>query len=332
MFQANCLQGLAAQHLLDLAHLSGLMERLKPGKRELGRQHPQEENKAAIDELEKSLDADIARAMDEEGNGEDVTKGDGEEQTGEREQAQEKHRTEMYMDVNQITSKEEKRTSPPPDETSITSGSTHHKVSDAGIEGNNSVVDDSNKHSKDTACKPAEPSEETHCHGNQEEQTDKKTHSDAQTLRENNVLHRDSEVMSFPGEEESFKVALLQTSALKSLNTIFCCSKYAEMLLVPPVAPKKAKSPDLHGEKKQAPNDKEEKDKDFEDIGQVMAKIMKQLVQKAVIPSPIRRLVSVLELERAQNMLVKMAAEAPWEADLQQRKPAEGKVVQKNCQ
>ncbi|XP_071845609.1 probable E3 ubiquitin-protein ligase HERC1 isoform X3 [Apostichopus japonicus] len=314
IFQVNSLQGLEAQHLLDLAHLSGLMERPKPAKKELDKRQ-EENNKAAIDELEKSLDADIARAMEEDTTQETQATEAGAADEGEDGGIMaQRHRTEMYIAVSKMTPEQEQQRVTSPEEREV--GSKHRDTSDV-TKTKLSSGSDSHMTTAGASSSSLATSEGTHHHGNQE------TESVSQPGKEQNLQHRSSD-MGLPAEEESLRVALLQTSALKSLNAIFCCSKYAEMLLVPPVAQKRSKSPDSSGEKKKKANSSKDGDKDVEEIGKMMAKIMKQLVQKAVIPSPIRRLVSVLELERAQNMLVKMAAEAPWEADLQQRKPVEG--------
>ena len=88
---------------------------------------------------------------------------------------------------------------------------------------------------------------------------------------------------------------------------VFC--RYAEMLLVP--------RSELTTDKKDAadlpPGGSESCGGGVEDMQEVMRAMMKQMVKRAVMPSPIKRTLSQVELERAHSVLYKMALTAKAE-------------------
>ena len=134
----------------------------------------------------------------------------------------------------------------------------------------------------------------------------------------------------FANELRNIQVAHLQVSALKSLSVLLACSSYAELLLVPKSAakptPPQSKQKDVQGSssdgtkilKPAGKTPPEEETKKIggsnkeEDLRSTMRIIMRQMVKRAVLPSPIKRVVSIQELERAHGMLVKLAAQAPY--------------------
>lgn len=94
------------------------------------------------------------------------------------------------------------------------------------------------------------------------------------------------------------QMAALQLGALKCLNVFLSSSKFTELLLVP--------KGDL-GAKKVAANNGSKCEGDSE-MREALRMILKQMVKRAVMPSPIKRSVQLIELERAQSMLQKVTA------------------------
>ncbi|XP_070543560.1 probable E3 ubiquitin-protein ligase HERC1 isoform X2 [Ptychodera flava] len=116
-------------------------------------------------------------------------------------------------------------------------------------------------------------------------------------------------------EMTALQVAYLRIGALKSLSVIMGSSRYAEMLLVPKAdLDEKTDLPDdskegYLGEEKDGKSPSKGKDTDLRDV---MRTVMKQMVKRAVMPSPIKRIVSLMELERAHSVLHKMAASGKY--------------------
>ncbi|XP_077988697.1 putative E3 ubiquitin-protein ligase HERC1 [Glandiceps talaboti] len=106
-------------------------------------------------------------------------------------------------------------------------------------------------------------------------------------------------------EMRALQMAHLQIGALKSLSVILGSSRYAEMLLVPKTDLDDSKDVSEDNKENDGSGKKdEEKDTDVRDV---MRSVMKQMVKRAVMPSPIKRNVSLIELERAHSVLLKMA-------------------------
>ncbi len=90
---------------------------------------------------------------------------------------------------------------------------------------------------------------------------------------------------------ELIQIASLQVSALKSLTVLLTSNHYMELLLIP--------KSELTTEK----DDDEEALSTDDEIREVMRTVMKQMVQRAVMSTPIMRVVSLAELERAHSMI-----------------------------
>ena len=105
-------------------------------------------------------------------------------------------------------------------------------------------------------------------------------------------------------ELQLFQIGNLQLTALKAVTVLLGSSRYLELLLVPKVglAEKEKDGGNLGGTTlppvvEPAGNE----------LRESMRSIMKQMVRKAVLPSPMKRTASLLDLERAQTMLYKVA-------------------------
>lgn len=97
-------------------------------------------------------------------------------------------------------------------------------------------------------------------------------------------------------EFKLLKMAALQLGAVKCLNVILNSSKFVELLLVPKC--------DLGSTKKIV--DDSLKCESEGEMRETLRMILKQMVKRAVMPSPIKRSIQLLELERAQSMLQKV--------------------------
>ncbi|XP_063955724.1 probable E3 ubiquitin-protein ligase HERC1 isoform X1 [Lytechinus pictus] len=132
-------------------------------------------------------------------------------------------------------------------------------------------------------------------------------------------------------EMKQVMLALVRVNAMKSLGTIIGCSKYAEMLLVPKMetsnksvkrqnSKEKSSTQSTSTSSTSRPPSPKSLDGDdppksgecLEELRSTLRSIMRRLVKQAVMPSPIKRVVSIAELERAQAMLVKVTAQSPF--------------------
>lgn len=98
-------------------------------------------------------------------------------------------------------------------------------------------------------------------------------------------------------ELKLLQMAALQLGAVKCLNVILSSSKFVELLLVPKC--------DL-GSTKKIVDDSSVKCESEGEMRETLRMILKQMVKRAVMPSPIKRSIQLLELERAQSMLQKV--------------------------
>lgn len=119
------------------------------------------------------------------------------------------------------------------------------------------------------------------------------------------------DIIALQHEIFNFKLASLKLAALRMLYRVLLTNKYAEMLLVP--------KSDLRAESSKALPDGTVVRRD-DDMKSVLRTIMKQMVKLGTTPSPFRRLVSLVELERAQNVLyqIMIQAQSDSQANLSQ--------------
>ncbi|XP_078688080.1 putative E3 ubiquitin-protein ligase HERC1 isoform X3 [Branchiostoma floridae x Branchiostoma belcheri] len=257
LFDAYKLQGLTADTLQDLLHLTGvgtddsLVDRVFNRTRPVRQKTVEEQQQ---DLLEKSLDADIATAMQEDGP-------DGIKEEAGQEQLPAADKTDGE-DKDPMQSAESK--------------------SSEMSESKSEEVDFSESKS--------------------EEHLDEKTEvafEERSTARPRPPMSSGCLSLS-QAELMALQLAYLQLGALKALGVIMGCGKYAEMLLVPKVTgasqqPKPAE-----------PSQEEE-------LKETMRGVMRLMVNRAVTASPVKRNVSMMELERAHSMLLKLAVNAAAE-------------------
>ena len=97
-----------------------------------------------------------------------------------------------------------------------------------------------------------------------------------------------------------YKFSSLRLSALKAVQTVLSSQKYGEMLLVPKT--------DLVADSSKALADGTVVRKD-EDFKKIICDFMKKLISVATSPSAFKRFVTVVELDRTQDMLLKLATQ-----------------------
>ncbi|XP_033110674.1 probable E3 ubiquitin-protein ligase HERC1 [Anneissia japonica] len=109
----------------------------------------------------------------------------------------------------------------------------------------------------------------------------------------------------------AIKKTFIQVAALKSLSVIIGSGKFAEVLLMPKSHEKEEKKSDM-SKSDGGKASKKQGDESVGDMQETLRYIMRHLVKRAVMPSPIKRIVSLAELERAHSVLLKMTAEGPY--------------------
>ncbi|MEE6525011.1 hypothetical protein FKM82_024776, partial [Ascaphus truei] len=98
-------------------------------------------------------------------------------------------------------------------------------------------------------------------------------------------------------EVRAVQLSYINLGAMKSLGTLLSCSKYAELLLIPKVLAENghnsdcASSPVVH--------------EDVE-VRAALQFLMRHMVKRAVMRSPIKRALGLADLERAQAMIYKL--------------------------
>ncbi|KAH0619794.1 hypothetical protein JD844_014057 [Phrynosoma platyrhinos] len=121
-------------------------------------------------------------------------------------------------------------------------------------------------------------------------------HSNAEGKRKNHE-HTSKNHDVVQSEIRAVQLSYLYLGAMKSLSTLLSCSKYAELLLIPKVLAESghnsdcASSPIVH--------------EDVE-MRTALQFLMRHMVKRAVMRSPIKRALGLADLERAQAMIYKL--------------------------
>ncbi|XP_077942009.1 putative E3 ubiquitin-protein ligase HERC1 isoform X9 [Gasterosteus aculeatus] len=105
-------------------------------------------------------------------------------------------------------------------------------------------------------------------------------------------------------EIHAVQLSYLYLGAMKALSALLSCSKYAELLLIPKVIPEAAASghnADLNAAAATSPVCQEEAE-----MRAALQFLMRHMVKRAVMRSPIKRALGLADLERAQAMVYKL--------------------------
>ena len=102
--------------------------------------------------------------------------------------------------------------------------------------------------------------------------------------------------LTYSREFQAIKLASIQMVAIKTLAAVISCGRFRELLLVPRAT--------LHSDGSQEKSLLEDlaAERD-EDLKLAMRNIVRHLVHRATMPSPFRRVVSMVELERSFSVL-----------------------------
>ncbi|XP_035991717.1 probable E3 ubiquitin-protein ligase HERC1 isoform X7 [Fundulus heteroclitus] len=114
--------------------------------------------------------------------------------------------------------------------------------------------------------------------------------------------------ISTQSEIHAVQLSYLYLGAMKTLSALLSCSKYAELLLIPKVIPEAAPSghnADLNAGATAAPPASPVCQEEVE-MRAALQFLMRHMVKRAVMRSPIKRALGLADLERAQAMIYKL--------------------------
>ncbi|XP_014872809.1 probable E3 ubiquitin-protein ligase HERC1 isoform X1 [Poecilia latipinna] len=113
--------------------------------------------------------------------------------------------------------------------------------------------------------------------------------------------------ISTQSEIHAVQLSYLYLGAMKTLSALLSCSKYAELLLIPKVVPEAAPSghnADLNASGGAAPPSPVFQEE--VEMRTALQFLMRHMVKRAVMRSPIKRALGLADLERAQAMIYKL--------------------------
>ncbi|XP_030232116.1 probable E3 ubiquitin-protein ligase HERC1 isoform X5 [Gadus morhua] len=115
--------------------------------------------------------------------------------------------------------------------------------------------------------------------------------------------------LSAQSEMHAVQLSYLYLGAMKTLSSLLSCSKYAELLLIPKVLPEAAASrhnADLNSNSGPAATATSPVCQEEVEMRAALQYLMRHMVKRAVMRSPIKRALGLGDLERAQAMVYKL--------------------------
>ena len=100
-------------------------------------------------------------------------------------------------------------------------------------------------------------------------------------------------------EVHAVQLSYLYLGAMKTLSVLLSCSKYAELLLIPKVMPDNGHNADCGSPGVSVSQEEAE-------MRSALQFLMRHMVKRAVMRSPIKRALGLADLERAQAMIYKL--------------------------
>lgn len=100
-------------------------------------------------------------------------------------------------------------------------------------------------------------------------------------------------------EVHAVQLSYLYLGAMKTLSVLLSCSKYAELLLIPKVTPDSGHNADCASPGVSVCQEEAE-------LRSALQFLMRHMVKRAVMRSPIKRALGLADLERAQAMIYKL--------------------------
>lgn len=107
-------------------------------------------------------------------------------------------------------------------------------------------------------------------------------------------------------EVHAVQLSYLCLGAMKSLSVLLSCSKYAELLLIPKALPDSGHNSDCGSPSINVSQEEAE-------MRSALQFLMRHMVKRAVMRSPIKRVLGLAELERAQAMIYKLVVNSVLE-------------------
>ncbi|KTF92774.1 hypothetical protein cypCar_00003724 [Cyprinus carpio] len=122
-------------------------------------------------------------------------------------------------------------------------------------------------------------------------------------------------------EVHAVQLSYLYLGAMKTLSVLLSCSKYAELLLIPKVTPDSGHNADCASPGVSVCQEEAE-------LRSALQFLMRHMVKRAVMRSPIKRALGLADLERAQTMIYKLVVNSL----LEEQEGQSSKTVDTECE
>lgn len=174
-----------------------------------------------------------------------------------------------------------------------------------------SLQDDSAKLSLTSCSSSSRRHERHHRHESHEPETedgpgDLRVSHSLDEVRSHSSAHPEPQKAPVLAEVHAVQHSYLCLGAMKSLSVLLSCSKYAELLLIPKVVPDSGHNSDCGSPGVSVSQEEAE-------MRSALQFLMRQMVKRAVMRSPIKRVLGLAELERAQAMVHKLVVNSVLE-------------------
>ncbi|XP_053490210.1 probable E3 ubiquitin-protein ligase HERC1 isoform X6 [Ictalurus furcatus] len=125
-------------------------------------------------------------------------------------------------------------------------------------------------------------------------------------VRTHAAAHPEPQKAPVLAEVHAVQLSYLCLGAMKSLSVLLSCSKYAELLLIPKAVPDSGHNSDCGSPSIGVSQEEAE-------MRSALQFLMRHMVKRAVMRSPIKRVLGLAELERAQAMVYKLVVNSVLE-------------------
>ncbi|XP_062869323.1 probable E3 ubiquitin-protein ligase HERC1 isoform X2 [Trichomycterus rosablanca] len=125
-------------------------------------------------------------------------------------------------------------------------------------------------------------------------------------VRSHTSLYPEIQKAPVLAEVHAVQLSYLCLGAMKSLSVLLSCSKYAELLLIPKAMPEGGHNADCGSQSVSVLQEEAE-------MRSALQFLMRHMVKRAVMRSPIKRVLSLADLERAQAMIYKLVVNSVLE-------------------
>ncbi|TRY89487.1 hypothetical protein DNTS_016060 [Danionella cerebrum] len=140
-------------------------------------------------------------------------------------------------------------------------------------------------------------------------------------LQETPLMHGSAQEAAALVEVHAVQLSCLYLGAMKTLSVLLSCSKYAELLLIPKVMPDSGHNADCASPGTGVCQEEAE-------LRSALQFLMRHMVKRAVMRSPIKRALGLADLERAQAMIYKLVVNSL----LEEQEGQSSKPVDPECE